>query len=180
MKYLLLILFPLSLFSQQVIDDCYEMLPMEYSVTYDVDKVYYWDVPEGNIISQTSNVIVIKWPDSLGTYVISVSTTKYGCYGDTSTYTVTIEDCPYTQLFIPNAFTPTQDGHNELYSIEGRDADEITFMVIFNRWGEKVFEFEGNGDWDGTYENNECQMGVYVIKIWFRNNVYSNQIHLIR
>jgi gliding motility-associated-like protein len=37
-------------------------------------------------------------------------------------------------------------------------------MVIFNRWGEKIFEssYPNGGWWDGTFNNKPCQDDVYV------------------
>tara|TARA_R110000803_G_scaffold342_1_gene1245 strand:- start:20266 stop:20724 length:459 start_codon:yes stop_codon:yes gene_type:complete len=151
-----------------------------YSVGYDVDKTYTWDVSDGVIINETDNQITVQWPDSLGTYVITVSTIRHGCYGDTSTYTVTVEDCPRIDLFFPNAFTPNMDNHNSYYTIYGSDVGDISYMVIFDRWGDKIFETNGNGRWDGTYEGEKCQIGVYVVNIMYRDIRFIREIHLIR
>ena len=45
---------------------------------------------------------------------------------------ITIEDCPYMQLFIPNSFTPNQDNHNETFYVHGADGNEIESMIIYN------------------------------------------------
>ena len=39
-------------------------------------------------------------------------------------------------------------------------------MIIFNRWGELIFEsFDINIGWDGYYRNKICQQDVYVYKV---------------
>lgn len=181
MRWLLLILLsPLSLFSQQTITDCDGIPPITYQVSYDDDKIYYWGISDGNIITTNQNEVTVQWPDSLGTYIISCFTTRFGCDGDTSYYEVIIDECEYIQLYIPNSFTPNKDGHNELYLIGGSNADEVEYLAIFNRWGEKIFESDHNEGWDGTYQGEECEMGVYLVNIFFRNNRYIRQVHLIR
>jgi gliding motility-associated-like protein len=56
-------------------------------------------------------------------------------------------------LFVPNAFTPNNDGINDLLKVFGISVKTINFNV-FNRWGEKVYGVETddlNQGWDGTY-----------------------------
>ena len=176
MKWLVFILLPLQLFAQETYTNCGDLLPQNYQVSYDVNKIYYWDISEGEIIDNQDNSITVRWPDSIGTYVISVYTTRFGCDGDTSYHEVVIEDCPYLQMFIPNSFTPNEDNNNETFYVHGVDGDEIELMVIFNRWGEKIHETTSNEPWDG--EN--CQIGVYTYSIRTHNQHYTGQINLIR
>jgi gliding motility-associated-like protein len=54
-------------------------------------------------------------------------------------------------LFIPEVFTPNYDGLNDFFIIEGLEMYPENILVIFNRWGNKVFEESPyNNDWDGT------------------------------
>ena len=111
------------------------------------------------IIYNQDNSITVQWPDSIGTYIISVYTTRFGCEGDTSYHEVVIEDCPYLQIFIPNSFTPNEDNHNETFYVHGADKDDIELMVIFNRWGEKIYETTTNEPWDGK----NCPIGTLFL-----------------
>jgi len=120
MKWWVLILLPFHLLAQETYTDCENIQPQNYQVEYDANKVYYWSVSSGQIISDVGNSITVQWPDSLGTFIITVYTTRFGCEGDTSKYEVVIEDCPYLQMFIPNSFTPNQDNHNETFYVWGR------------------------------------------------------------
>lgn len=68
------------------------------------------------------------------------------------------------EVYIPNAFSPNQDGRNEGFRPVGYgiEADEYR-LKIFNRWGEKVFEtIERDEEWDGTFRGNKCEPGVFV------------------
>ena len=176
MKWWVFILLPFSLLAQETHVNCDSITPQNYQVDFDADKVYYWGISGGTIVYNNNNSITIQWPDSIGTYIIYAYTTRFGCEGDTSYYEVTIEDCPYLQLFIPNSFTPNGDDHNETFYIHGADQGEIEEFVIFNRWGEKIYETNDNAPWDGK----DCQIGIYSYSIRTHNQHYTGMIHLIR
>lgn len=73
-------------------------------------------------------------------------------------------------LYIPNSFTPNNDGLNDVFRIGGADLDEFTF-TIFNRWGEQVISLHSYDDeWDGTYKGKLSPEGVYPWVLRFRDN----------
>jgi gliding motility-associated-like protein len=90
-------------------------------------------------------------------------------------------------VFVPNAFSPNNDGKNDLFKATlGIDATGID-MVIFDRWGAEVFHAtKMNAGWDGTYENGKkAEMGTYqyVIKVRFRDQkveTYTGDVTLMR
>tara|TARA_R110001599_G_scaffold344692_3_gene568412 strand:- start:5592 stop:6122 length:531 start_codon:yes stop_codon:yes gene_type:complete len=176
MKWWVFILLPFQLLAQETYTNCGDIIPQNYQVSYDANKVYYWDISEGEIVDVRDNSITVKWPDSIGTYIISVYTTRFGCEGDTSYHEVIIEDCPYLQIFVPNSFTPNGDSHNETFYVHGADGGEIESMIIYNRWGEKIYETTSNEPWDGK----DCQIGIYTYSIRTHNQHYIGQISLIR
>jgi gliding motility-associated-like protein len=62
-----------------------------------------------------------------------------------------------TNLVIASAFSPDADGINDLWIIRGGLNENYpnNKVVIFNRWGVKVYGTAGyQNDWDGTYNNN--------------------------
>ncbi len=75
-------------------------------------------------------------------------------------------DCEENKVAIPNAFTPNHDGINDVFAIRGISI--IKHLVIFGRWGEKVFEKNNfiAGDrgswWDGNYKGLDAPAGSYV------------------
>ena len=176
MKWWVFLLLPFSLLAQESYFNCEDLTPQNYQVSYDADKVYYWDVSGGYIISNTGNSITVQWPDLLGTYAISVYATRFGCVGDTSYHEVIIKECQYLQLFFPNTFTPNGDNYNEAYQIGGKFADKIEHIIIYNRWGEKVFEVDGNVPWNGE----DCQAGLYMVSVFVNNNRYIRSITLVK
>ncbi len=67
----------------------------------------------------------------------------------------------FIDLFIPNAFTPNNDGINDEIFIRGNFFSSID-LKIFNRLGETVFHTTVQDiGWDGTYNGVEQDMGVY-------------------
>ena len=176
MKWWVFLLLPFSLLGQETYVNCGDLTPQNYQVNFDANKVYYWGISGGEITYNNGNSITIQWPDSVGTYVISAYTTKFGCEGDTSYYNIVIEDCPYLRFFIPNSFTPNEDNHNETFYVHGVDKGEIESFVIYNRWGEKIYETDNNTPWDGK----NCQTGVYSYSVRTHNQHYTGVVHLIR
>ncbi len=83
-------------------------------------------------------------------------------------------------LFVPNVFTPNGDGNNDFFEIFGKKGGwkQIEVMV-FDRWGEKVFESNDmNFKWDGMYKGEKMMGGVYVylLNIVYTNN-HADKIH---
>jgi gliding motility-associated-like protein len=60
---------------------------------------------------------------------------------------------PNYDLYIPNAFTPNNDGVNDFFEIFGNKKIWLTMgMKIFNRWGELVYQTSDHDfKWDGRY-----------------------------
>ncbi len=86
----------------------------------------------------------------------------YGC-ADTSKNYVYIE--PFT-VYIPNAFTPDQDEHNNvLVTVVDLEPEEWQFEV-YNRWGELLFvSHDPKIGWDGTYNGRLMETGLYIWKL---------------
>ena len=68
-------------------------------------------------------------------------------------------------MFVPSAFTPNNDQHNDQIRVYGNCLQTMVFM-IFNRWGEKIFETNTIEEgWDGTYKGEALNTGVYVYRL---------------
>ncbi|GGH66881.1 gliding motility-associated-like protein [Filimonas zeae] len=65
-------------------------------------------------------------------------------------------------VFVPNSFSPNGDGVNDVIHVYGADIKSLRFM-IFNQWGQKVFETSNKGEgWDGRYGGKMQPSGVYI------------------
>jgi gliding motility-associated-like protein len=73
--------------------------------------------------------------------------------------------CGSPNIFVPNAFTPNDDGENDILLVRGANITDLTFTV-FNRWGEEVFKTEDQSrGWDGTYKGNPAEPAVFVYQL---------------
>ncbi|MFN4234250.1 MAG: gliding motility-associated C-terminal domain-containing protein [Bacteroidia bacterium] len=113
-------------------------------------------------------------------------TNSLGCMDSVTYYAKVLDDFTF---FIPNAFTVNNDGLNETFGPKGigisPSTEDYEFM-IFNRWGEKIFETNDfNQHWDGKKNGALCEAGVYTYKIRLVNiyrqpKVYYGHFTLIR
>jgi gliding motility-associated-like protein len=111
---------------------------------------------------KNSNIVFGK---DTGTYWIKlVVTTDKGCK-DSSMKKVVIG--PDIIIFVPDAFTPDGAGPNENNTFRPYVINNKTYeMLIFNRWGEKMFETTDlSKGWDGNYLGKPAPDGVYVYKM---------------
>ena len=127
---------------------------------------YLWSFGDG-ATSSLSNPIHSYQED--GIYLIKlIATNIHGCK-DSSTVKFEVE--PEYSFYIPNAFTPDNDGVNDVFSAVGEEIEEFN-MLIFNRWGNLIFETNDlTHGWNGnTKGGSEMAMeGVYVYKIKIRD-----------
>jgi len=79
--------------------------------------------------------------------------------------------------YFPSAFTPNHDGLNDTFKILTHAQLQEYRLVIFNRYGQKVFETTNPAEgWDGTFKGKLQQSGVYVWKCSFkRQNSFSER-----
>ncbi len=123
---------------------------------------YYWDFGN-NTNSSLQNPIGI-YQDTGRWIVTLVSFTNEGCSDTFSLSTGQI--IPDFTYFLPNAFSPNGDVHNNVYRGEGSLFAYKFKMEIFNRWGEKLFESDDiNKGWDGYYQGALCMQDVYVCRV---------------
>ena len=100
-----------------------------------------------------------------GEYLVTqVVENEFGCK-DTST--VEVEMDSDVLFWIPNTFTPNEDGRNDLFGPVLNGVRNYSF-IIFDRWGNQVFESNSvDKSWDGRIGEVACNEDVYVWKIKF-------------
>ena len=108
-------------------------------------------------------------PDSSTGFAV-VAQSSDGCL-DTALVGVTV-NANLKDFFIPNAFTPNNDGKNDMFKVYGSSIKQ-TDMRIFNQWGGLLFETKNaQSGWDGNYNGHPQQTGVYiyVVQVVFSDN----------
>ena len=105
-----------------------------------------------------------------GTYTITI-TNIYGCETSAS---ISIDVEKDRAIFVPNVFTPNNDGNNDFFMIFAGPSAQIVSIKnfhVFDRWGEVVYtatEFQPNDStygWDGTLRGQKMNPAVFVY--WF-------------
>lgn len=121
---------------------------------------YHWS-PEGSVVDPGAAITEARPQENI-TYIM-LATDGYGCTWLDSIEVVVLDViCREPYIFVPNAFTPNGDNLNDMLYVRSSVAASIEFM-IFNRWGEKVFETNNQEvGWDGTFRGRQCDRGVYV------------------
>ena len=91
--------------------------------------------------------------------IMLISENNYGCV-DTIVRTIYIY--ADVRFYAPSAFTPNQDGRNDVFRGYGEDIADYN-MRIFNRWGSLIFESNDiDFAWDGTVNGMPVPNGMYV------------------
>lgn len=131
----------------------------------------------------TSSVIHVFDPNE-PLMVTQIVTDSNGC---TNSLTTIIDGFAegFSTLYIPNSFTPNNDGMNDFFKAEGTCLTKFK-MEIFNRWGQLIFECSDiNNFWNGTFLDLNSPIDIYVYKVYAEgfNETYINKyghVSLIR
>lgn len=104
-------------------------------------------------------------PGQPGRYYVTMSNE---CGAHTDTVNVEFSLCD-TCILVPNAFTPNDDGRNDIFQALISCPVTDYYMRVYNRWGNLVFETNKLEEgWDGWKNNTQCDMGMYMYMISYR------------
>jgi len=105
-----------------------------------------------------------------------VTTTEYIVFGtdtnscsNTDTLTVFVNN--KITMYVPDIFSPNGDGENDDIFVQGLGIQTVEKFIIYDRWGEKLFEnvnFTANDPaegWDGAYKGAVMNPGVFVFYV---------------
>jgi gliding motility-associated-like protein len=125
---------------------------------------YTWS-PSTDLLCPTCDSTIAS-PAQTTTYCVIVS--DLGCVDSACTIVNVEVPCPNNRdMGVPNAFTPNNDGVNDKFCLDGWSSCVKNFeIVIFDRWGEKVFESKDpDFCWDGVYNGKALDPAVFVYYI---------------
>lgn len=140
-------------------------------------ETYFWYL-NGNLSDTIENPVNLILSEGMQTLQL-IAANNIGC-SDTSSATLNIKsqiEClfPESYLYIPNAFTPNGDGINEIFKIINLENDQE--YKIFNRFGQMLYS--GNS-WNGTFENKDCEAGVYLVSFQHNKKLHQQTISLLK
>lgn len=129
----------------------------------------------GDLVSTPDRRITTVLPSDDGYYYLSIED-EYGCRARDSIF-VWVNKSYDERIFIPNVFSPNDDGVNDKFYIFSKSNTVliINSFQVFSRWGEVLFEYPGpdsdlddclpnNSDcgWDGKFKGKTLDPGVFV------------------
>jgi gliding motility-associated-like protein len=81
-------------------------------------------------------------------------------------------------FFVPNAFTPNQDGLNDCFGVHYWSVTNEFEMWIYNRWGQLVFFTKDKMKcWDGKFKGVQQPSGVFVYQIRAKSPCSSESVY---
>ena len=150
---------------------------------------YQWSGPNGYTSSTQNPVILLATTLDAGTYSLTVTNT--GCISTPDTVIVIVDSClsedSIVDFNLPEGFSPNNDGVNDLFVIRGIDRFPANNFVIFNRWGNQIFEASPyKNDWDGKsttgirFGGDDLPVGTYfyLLDLGDGSAIYKGTIYL--
>ena len=151
-------------------------------------SMYRWNSDE-DILCSTNCLEIDLLPIESGIYTLS-SKSVFDCIASDSIY-ILVEKL--RDIFIPDVFTPNQDGFNDYFYLQGSypNIKMIKKFKIYNRWGREVFNEENidfsipNKGWSAQDKGVSQEAGVYFyeIEVEYLDEAiisYKGLVHLLR
>ena len=127
------------------------------------DCTYYWEFTDGQVSEEPSPTHTFLTSNDYGA-TLNI-TSPEGC---TAQYTEFV----YAPLiYIPNSFTPNNDGLNDVFQVSVRGIDQFKIQ-IFNRWGDLVHEsIDPEEVWQGSDSKGDYYIpnGVYSYVVTYKS-----------
>jgi len=142
---------------------------------------WLWDFGFGEISAEQNPTVTYS---DTGRYIVSlIVTNAFGC-SDKMQNEILVR--PEFTIFIPNAFTPNNDGLDDDFMAYG-DGLKSYQMIIYNRWGEQIFQSDNKAfGWNGKDRfDNYLPNGIYLYYIAVTDFntkpwVYNGEVNLMR
>lgn len=100
-----------------------------------------------------------------GTFVVEVTN---GCGISSDIINIEYKDCN-CYIYIPTAFSPDFDNINDEFSVESNCVFFDFNLIVFNRWGEELFNTKNSNDsWNGTYNGELAPIGIYTYLVIYK------------
>ncbi len=115
--------------------------------------IYHWTL-EDQVESTSKNVSHIYSTEGQGANyeVVLIASNAFGC-ADTAKIIIIVN--PFSELIIPNVFTPNGDGINDIFFVKSIGLNFVN-AELYDRWGLKMYEWSTlTGGWDGKAPNGE-------------------------
>jgi gliding motility-associated-like protein len=114
-------------------------------------------VVNGNLLWQNGSAAQTFTVTAAGVYQVTATNS---CGSNSDQIVITQSLC---KLFMPNSFTPDNDGLNDIFAVKYPEFIKDFDMKIYNRWGEIVYSSRNpHLGWNGKYKNADQPTGNYI------------------
>jgi gliding motility-associated-like protein len=145
-------------------------LPIIFKNNSKYGDTYLWDFGDGNTSTEANPTHVYNLA---GRYKVTLKAfADEGCSNSIEIGDLIILDAA---LFIPNTFSPNQDGINDEFIVTVLNLKKYE-LNIYNRLGEKVYQTSSIfNNWNGKHKNQDVPVGTYYYVI-FGKNIYNQDV----
>lgn len=115
----------------------------------------------------TQSALVLN-PPVAGTFHIAA---KKGFCTLADTFQIELGGCGPTRVFVPNAFSPNDDGENDHWEIQPQQGVTVLRCQVFDRWGNLCYATKPGESprWDGVWKGKNLPSGVFFWQISLLN-----------
>lgn len=166
-NYIQVIPAPEASFTTNILENSPNGITVHFINTSENADNYTWFFGNAGTSIEEQPVFSFQSSESGGYEIVLIAFNDFGC---PDTAYLFVETDSGLLFYVPNSFTPNNDLFNDVFKpifTSGFDSENYHF-VIYNRWGEAIFE---TGDyevgWDGRYRGEYVQDGTYVWTILF-------------
>ena len=132
-----------------------------------VGVVYSWfyQGPDTAFFEPSNQANSMFYPSSSGTYNLQINALSLDscvAFGQ-----LVLEVIDFATPTVPDAFSPNDDGINDVFQAIDLDPQYLISLKIFNRWSNLIYEDDGLGYWDGNYQGILQAADVYIyVLVW--------------
>lgn len=125
------------------------------------DNVYYqWSNYLDSLVCDDCRITSLTATQSQT--ILMTVTNQYGCQ-TLDSVVIKIVDCDPSKVFVPNTFTPNNDGLNDQLFVRGIGIEKLEYFRVFDRWGQLMFDSNNlTSGWDGKTNGKPADIATYV------------------
>lgn len=158
------------------LDSCLGIIKLFTSLSS--TNAFDWYLDDVFVNSQTSPSVNLE---NQGAYTFTLVLNPGSGCSDTVTKTIQYSNVlSSTGLLIPTVFTPNNDGNNDLYEVTGNTNCQLSSMIIFNRWGRKIYESDSDFRWNGKNGSIDSPVGTYILYLKYNDKEITKTFNLLR
>jgi gliding motility-associated-like protein len=123
---------------------------------FGANPTYTW-TPTTSMTNVTSLTPQVSPPADIDYILSTDANSTCGIMSDT------VHVFVFPDIYIPNAFTPNGDGHNDAWRIPALKAIPVFELSVFNRWGQLIYHVKNNNiGWNGQFNGIAQPSGGYT------------------